>query len=173
MDIFKNLPQELIYTILQYAGELRVLQIKMTRENINRLINDDDNVIGFMHSIVDRPIRTRPPIYYIVYWKYLSIIYGNNMITNNYNLSQETFDKLNYVLTTDYYLDKLMTVVINDYNNYYLDDYYYNLCWMDGKCFINYSEDEEADLKPNIEEHRFKVFNETYDYIYPQEITNN
>jgi hypothetical protein len=169
--MFSDLPQELIYTILQYAGELRVLQIKMTKENIHRLINDDDNAIGFMHEIVDRPLRSGPPIYYFVYWTYLSLLSGN-MITNRYKLPQETFDKLNYVLTNDYYLDKLMTVFINDYNNYYLDDYYYNLCWVVGRFYINYYHydgdvDDVVERKSEIEEHRWKVFNETYDYIYP------
>ena len=177
--MFSELPQELIYNILHYAGELRVLKRKMTRENIHQIINYDDNAIGFMHEIVDRPLRTGPPIYYLVYWEYLSLLCGNgNMIVNRYKLSPETFEKFNYVLTTDYYLDKLMTVFINDYNNYYLDDYYYNLYWIDGRCYIDYyhyyeDTDDVVVRKWEIEEHRWKVFNETYDYIYPREITKN
>ena len=172
--MFFDLPEELIYNILQYAGELRVLKRKMTKENIHQIINDDYRAIRFMYGIVDRPIRTGPPIYYLVYWQYLSLLCGN-MIVNRYKLPQEHFNKFNYVLTNDYYLDKLMTVFINDYNNYYLDDYYYNLCWMDGRCYIDYDHyDEDIDnvveRKCEIEKHRWKVFNETYDYIYPQEI---
>jgi len=176
--MFFELPQELIYTIFQYAGELRVLKRKMTKENIHQIINDDDDAIGFIHELVDRPLRTGPHIYYLVYWEYLSLLAGNDNIVNRYNLSQETFDNFNYVLTNDYYLDKLMTVFINDYNNYYLDDYYYNLCWVDGRCYIDYYHydediDDEVKRKWEIEEHRWKVFNETYDYIYPREITQN
>ena len=172
--MFSDLPQELIYTIFQYAGELRVLKRKMTKENIHQIINDDDNAIGFIHGIVDRPLRTGPPIYYLVYWEYLSLLCGNgNMIVNRYKLPQETFDKFNYLLTNDYYLDKLMTVFTNDYNNYYLDDYYYNLHWIDGRCYIDYSHFNEdihdvVERKCEIEKYRFKVFNETYDYIYPR-----
>ena len=132
----------------------------MTKENIHQIINDDENVIGFIYDVLDRQIRIGPPIYYIVYWTYLSILSGN-MITNKYELKQEIFDQLNIVLKNDDYIDKLMTVFINDYNNYYLDDYYYNMCWMD--CYIDY---DKAVLKYEIEEYRCKVVNETYDYIY-------
>ena len=161
--MFFDLPNEIVYNILRYTGELRILKRKMTRENIFQIINDDINVIGFIYDIVDRPMRSRPPIYYLVYWTYLSTLSGN-MIENHYKLPEETFDKLNYILTNHYYIDKLMTVFINDYNNYYLDDNYYKLYWMDAKC---YDDDDEVDKKCEIEKYRFKVFNETYDHIYP------
>jgi hypothetical protein len=173
--MFSELPQELIYTIFKYAGELRLLKRKMTKENIHQIINDNYDAIGFMHGIVDRPIRTGPPIYYFVYWEYLSLLSGSMI---RFKLSQKDFDKLNYVLTNDYYLDKLMTVFINDYNNYYLDDYYYNLCWVDGRCYIDYNHydediDDEVKRKWEIEEHRWKVFNEICDYIYPPNLESS
>lgn len=168
--MFFELPNELIYNILNYAGELRVLKRKMTRENIHQILNDDYHAIGFMHGIVDRPLRSGPPIYYLVYWTYLSTLSGS-MIVNCYKFLQETFDKFNYVLTNDYYLDKLITVFINDYNNYYLDDYYYKLFWINGRCYIDDSHYNEnihdvVERKCEIEKYRFKVFNEIYDYIY-------
>ena len=151
-----QLPTEIIYNILQYAGELRVLKRKMTKENVFQIINDDESIITFIYDIVDRPIRTGPPIYYFVYWNYLKTL-SNNKIMNNYNLPQNMFDKL-------------MNVFINDYNNYYLDDnYYIDIVWYHGVCYSDFWNEIEKDKKHEIEEYRFEVFYEICEYIFENE----
>ena len=158
MDIFKNLPQELIYTILQYAGELRVLQIKMTRENMYRIINDDkrsngddDAIINFAFNIVDRPMRTGATIGYSYYWNMLSVLKAKSKC-----------ESVKYDIPHDI-LYKLEQIFINDYNQYYLDDeYYLYSIWMDAICF---KDDEWKETKWEIDNYRNTVFSEIEDLV--------
>ena len=160
--MFSQLPIEIIYNILQYTGELRILKRKMTIENMFNIINDDGPCTDFIYSIIDRPIRSGPPCYYNVYWHLLgelsnSKIHSSHDIDNKYNLPQTI-------------LDELINVFINDYNNYYLNDKYYYSFWYDSICYIDYNNDIRQKLKDEIEEYRFSTFYKINDLLFHPDI---
>ena len=145
------LPNEIIYMILQFSGDLRVLKRKMTRENIFHIIQDDHLLIDFIFDLVDRPMCTGPPIYYPVYWDLLNGM-RKQRIVSKYNLPQNT-------------LEKLVNLFINDYNHYYLDDDYYSSTWMNSICYTDYGNDLVKEKKWLIESYRYDVFDEIYNFI--------
>jgi len=162
MEIFHTLSIELVYIILQYAGELRILKRKMTRQNMIQIIDDDsdNSITNFIHDIVDRPIRTCPPMGYLYYWDMLSNIMEKQ--------KQKQKQKQEYISCDipEHILDKLITLFINDYNNYYLDDNYYEIDWVDSICYIDYSEQIRKEKKWEIENDRHQVFDEIYTYYH-------
>lgn len=162
--MFFELPNEIVYNILQYAGELRVLKRKMTRENIFQIINYDTTCFEFIYSIVDRPIRSGPPCYYNVYWHLLDEL-SNSKIYSYYNI----YNKCNKYNLQQTVLDKLINVFINDYNNYYLDDDYYNSLWYDAICYTDYNNDIRKKIKDEIENYRFAVFYEINDFLFQKD----
>jgi hypothetical protein len=153
MKIFQTLPMELVYVILQYAGELRILKRKMTRQNMFQIVNDDVNnsIPHFIYDIVDRPIRTCPSIGYSYYWALLS------NITDKITLPCDIPECI---------LHNLITLFINDYNNYYLDDSYYHIEWFDSICYIDFSQDIRKEKKWEIESYRHNVFDEITRYYH-------
>jgi len=157
MDLLNKLPTDIIYLILQYAGEIRILKRKMTKENVFRIINDDvryyDSIVDFIFSIVDRPFYTGPTIGYIYYWDLLKEIRDNKVCSVKYNISKNL-------------LDKLINVFINDYNYYYLDDnYYIHSFWMDAICYTDYASNIKKETKNEVECYRHHVFGEIEKYF--------
>ena len=150
------LPIEIIYTILEFSGDLRILKRKMTRENIFQIKNKD--IIDFIFDITDTPIRTGPYIYYPVYWDLLNGL-REQRIVNKYNLSENI-------------LEKIVNVFINDYNNYYLDDEYYYATWMNAICYTNYEKSLVNEKKWDIESYRYDVFDEIYNFMKGNTIRN-
>jgi hypothetical protein len=168
MNTFNKLPQELIYIILQYAGELRLLQIKMTRENMYQLINDDkqsyddDPIIGYAFTIVDRPMRTGATLGYSYYWNMLSVL-----------TAKANCESIQYDIPDDI-LYKLEEIFINDYNHYYLDDeYYINSIWVNAICYKDLYKDylhhEMKETKWEVEKYRHQLFHEIEQFV----ISNN
>jgi len=143
------LPIELIYNILEFSGDLRILKRKMTRENIFQIKNKD--IIDFIFDIIDRPNRTGPYIYYPVYWDLLNGL-REQRIVSKYNLSENI-------------LEKIVNVFINDYNNYYLDDEYYYATWMNAICYTDYEKSLVKEKKWDIESYRYDVFDEIYNFM--------
>ena len=159
MTIFEKTPTEILYLILQYAGELRILKRKMTKTNMLQILNDDNNndnsLMSFACDIVDRPVRNGVTGGYIFYWNLL------NKISN----TEEFFiTEHNYVITDDI-VDKLKNIFINDYNNYYLDDDYYNKTWVDGVCYTDFENNIIKETKHKIERYRHDIFDEIQELV--------
>lgn len=156
MEIFKQTPVEIIYLILQYTGELRILKRKMTNKNMFQIINDDirnnDSIIQFVSDIVDRPICSGPTTGYFYYWNLLEEIIDNKVCRTKKFISENL-------------LHQLINVFINDYNNYYLDDkYYIDSIWINAICYADYSSNILQKTKNEIESYRHKVFHEIEQY---------
>ena len=154
MNVFHKIPSELIYIILQYAGEVRVLKRKMTRKNMYQILNDDihpydeNPIINFVFTIVDRPLYTGTTVGYSYYWNFLTV------------LSCKRNCQIIHYDIPDNILYKLEEIFINDYNEYYLDDdYYLYTIWMDAICYYEDKEDEikEQNGRLKIIDIRFSV----------------
>jgi hypothetical protein len=132
----------------------RILKRKMTTQNMFQIVNDDINhsIVHFIYDIVDRPIRSSPSIGYFYYWKFLSSI-----LDKNNSLSCDIPECI---------LHNLITLFINDYNNYYLDDNYYHIEWFDSICYINFLQDIRKEKKLEIEKYRHEVFDEISRYYH-------
>lgn len=170
MNVFNKLPNELIYRIFQYAGELRILNRKMTRENMYQILNDDirdnhsEQIIEFVWTIVDRPMRTGPTVGYLYYWDFLKV-FSAKKDDKNIQYKYHIPDTIVY---------KFEEIFINDYNHYYLDDeYYLHSFWMDAFCYDwesypDYEASEPRETKWYVEKYRNSVFSEIDDLVFPK-----
>jgi hypothetical protein len=170
MNVFNKLPNELIYIILQYAGELRILKRKMTRENMYQILNDDirsynkNEIITFLWGIVDRPMRTGPTVDYFYYWDFLKVLSAKKD-GKNIQYKYHIPDTIVY---------KFEQIFINDYNHYYLDDeYYLHSFWEDAfcydwECYPDYHSSEPKKLKLYVERYRNSVCIEVCRLVFPK-----
>ena len=160
-----KLPYELVYIILQYLGELRILKRKMTRENMFQIINDDKRInksfIDFAFDIVESPFYNHSFYYY---WYVLSNIKFNKKMNTVFMKNGIVYEM------PESFIEELLKIIINDYNYYYLDDEYYYKVWNTGICYIfddsynssdiiSYSTKYHKEKKREIESLRTDFFN--------------
>jgi hypothetical protein len=121
--------------ILIYAGELRFLKIKMNKANIKYLFENDANIsIYLTNKTMTYMTSTREAIYLQMLDKL-----ENKNISNMEDICNQII-KTNIILkiTLKYCLD-VIEDIINDYNEFYLnDDYYYGGYWYNGYWFNGY-----------------------------------
>jgi hypothetical protein len=139
MKQFINLPCVLVNLVLEYAGELRILKNKMNRKNIVMILRRDIkqyNPIGeFIITMHDRERRSSS-IHFMIYSSFI-----HNLIMGNMNVLTYHFGFLTYTITQEMY-DNLITVFINDYNHYYLNDEYYYCTWYNGTCYTHHCDED-------------------------------
>lgn len=121
--------------ILIYAGELRFLKIRMNKSNIKYLFENDKNIsIYLTNKTMTYMTSTREAIYLQMLDKL-----ENKNISNMEDICNQII-KTNIILkiTLKYCLD-VIEDIINDYNEFYLnDDYYYGGYWYNGYWFNGY-----------------------------------
>ena len=121
--------EELLHNILSYSNDLRILKIKMNKTNIKYLFDNDRNIYNYLFA---KTSSTMARLGECIYLKTIE------MLNDKSTKMEMIFDKLvvyfeKYSYTTCYeylsyeYYDVILNIIINDYNNYYLNDkYYYN-----------------------------------------------
>lgn len=113
---------DIIQHILSYNDDLRVLKIKMNKQNIKYLFENIKELYAYLWCMKGylEFTETKEENIYITIIELLS--------NKNYNMNEirNNVSYLDYDDLFEYYI----AIIINNYNNYYLDDnYYYNGYW--------------------------------------------
>jgi hypothetical protein len=129
-----NLPTEILYTILSYSDDIRILKIKMNKNNIKYLFELDRQICDYLYS------KTSSFTPCLGEGLYLTLI---NILNDESIKIENVFDTLlNHIKkwnsNIDYYdynwYNSMLDIVISDYNDLYLNDkYYYDGYWYDGR----------------------------------------
>lgn len=119
------LPNELVVNILEYSDDLRILKIKMDKKNIKYLFENIEELQFYLFEKISSFTSCLGECIYLKIIKLLS--YKKFSIDN-------AFDELckSYSTLDKKYFDFIIKTMIDDYNNYYLnDEYYYGGYWYD------------------------------------------
>ena len=120
------LPNELLVNIFEYSDDLRILKIQMDKKNIKYLF---ENIADLEYYLYEKTSSFTPCLGECIYLTTINLLSNKKMSIDNVFVelckSYSTVDK-KYVETT------ILNIIIDDYNNYYLDDkYYYGGYWYD------------------------------------------
>jgi hypothetical protein len=116
--------------ILSYGANLRTLKIKMDEKNIKYLFKNDEDVFQYLYDKESTFTTTQGEGIYLCTVRLLN--QENINMDNIFNELQKYYKKLNIDVSYEYY-KFILSIIIENYNDYYLNDtYYYNGYWDDG-----------------------------------------
>jgi hypothetical protein len=135
------LPINVINDILGFAGELRVMKIKMDKNNIKYIFENDKNVSQYLWC---KTSSFDTNLYEDIHLKIIDYLTDKKIHMKSLFEKIEKHYKQSYNIDIKYQLFcNIIEMIIDDYNDYYLnDDYYYDGYWYDGKWY-NYQEENE------------------------------
>ena len=135
------LSDEILHTIFAYSGDLRILKIKMNKTNIKYLFDNDRDIYHYLYA------KTETLTSYLgeIYLKTLTVLRDKYLTMDMVFDEMMEYIKLYYSnpdsISQDYY-NKIIDMIMEDYNTYYLDDkFYYNGYWED-ECWHTDTESE-------------------------------
>jgi hypothetical protein len=129
-----NLPSDIICNILGYADEFRCMKIKMDNKNMEYIFENDKNIGKYLYSKIS---SFNTDIYEDIH---LQII---DYLINKKIPMESTFEKVekhykschNFNVTYELFCN-IIKMIIDDYNDYYLnDEYYYGGYWYDDEWY--------------------------------------
>ena len=131
-----NFPTEIIQNILSYSNDVRILKIKMNKTNIKYLFDIDRQLSDYLYA---KTHSFTPCWEEGLYLTLINILNDTSVqIENVYkNLIHHImkhnihFEYCNYEL-----YDDMLNMIINDYNEFYLNDYYYYHGYWDNQEWI-------------------------------------
>jgi len=135
---------DVIHNILSYADELRVLKIQMDRKNMKYIFENDSAVYDYL---VDKTSSTTPCLGEGVYLTTLKVLNCSEVHMDNvFTEVEQYFKRWNIIISYELFYS-ILGAIINDYNNYYLnDEYYYGGYWYDEE-WHKYEEQENEEVK--------------------------
>ena len=154
---------DVIQHILSYNDDLRVLKIKMNKENIKYLFENIKELYAYLWCMKGylEFLKKEENIYITIIELLSNKNYNMNEIKNNVSYSDDLFE---------YFI----TIIINNYNNYYLDDnYYYNGYWLENdwlfsegkKFYYGYPRILKTKMNEKNMKHLIENNNEIYSYL--------
>jgi len=137
-----NFPTEILHNILSYSNDVRILKIKMNKINIKYLFDIDRQICDYLYA------KTSSFTPCLGEGLYLTII---NILNDTTIKMENVFDNLLTHITTwniniDFYnydwFNSMLDIIINDYNEFYLNDYYYyDGYWHDENWILTYNDE--------------------------------
>lgn len=126
------LSNNLIQTILLYNSDLRIMKIKMDRKNMKYLFDNDRDIYKYLSAMASTTNTCLGEGIYLNTLYYL----------NDKGLKMEIviekvieyFNKYNITLSNND-VSGILNSIIDDYNDFYLNDNYYYGYWDDGKWY--------------------------------------
>lgn len=136
-----NSNRDVFAKILTYSNNLRFLKIVMNYKNIKYLFENDGNISIYLNKKIETLLPSSSEKIYLSMIEYLK--------SNENSTLESVYDKIvSDVNDGDIdleYCKKIMDKIVDDYNKFYLNDYYYyGGYWYEGtwiKC-----ENEESEL---------------------------
>lgn len=127
--------------ILTYSNNLRFLKIVMNYKNIKYLFENDGNISIYLNKKMETLLPSSSEKIYLSMIEYLKSDKNSNL--------ESVYDKIVSDVNDDdidlEYCKKIIDKIVDDYNKFYLNDYYYyGGYWYEGtwiKC-----ENEESEL---------------------------
>lgn len=140
------LNEDIVKNILSYnSGNMRVLKIKMNKQNMKYLFETNSEIYDYLYR---KTISFTSSLGEVLYLKIIALLNNKNIKMNDLfqellqEIPSETYKK--YV--NENYLDFIINIIIDDYNNYYLVDEYYNDgYWFDEILYSNKANDYLTD----------------------------
>ena len=140
------LNEDIIKNILSYnSGNMRVLKIKMDKQNMKYLFETNSEIYDYLYR---KTISFTSSLGEVLYLKIIALLNNKNIKMNDLfqellqEIPSETYKK--YV--NENYVDFIINIIIDDYNNYYLVDEYYNDgYWFDEMWYSNKANDYLTD----------------------------
>jgi hypothetical protein len=138
------LNQDIVKNILSYTGNMRVLKIKMDKQNMKYLFETNSEIYDYLYK---KTISSTSSLGEVLYLKIIFLLNNKNIKMNH--LFQELLQEIPYEIYNKYkkcinenYVDFIINIIIDDYNNYYLvDEYYYDGYWLDEMWYSNKAND--------------------------------
>jgi len=138
------LNEDIVKNILSYTGNMRVLKIKMDKQNIKYLFETNSEIYDYLYR---KTISSTSSLGEVLYLKIIHLLNNKNIKMNH--LFQELLQEIPYETYNKYkkcinenYVDFIINIIIDDYNNYYLvDEYYYDGYWLDEIWYSNKAND--------------------------------
>lgn len=136
------LNEDIIKNILSYnSGNMRLIKIKMDKQNMKYLFETNSEIYDYLYR---KTISFTSSLGEILYLKIIALLNNKNIKMNDLfqellqEIPSETYKK--YVNKN--YVDFIINIIIDDYNNYYLVDEYYNDgYWFDEMLYSNKAND--------------------------------
>jgi hypothetical protein len=138
------LNEDIVKNILTYSGNMRLLKIKMDKQNIKYLFETNSEIYDYLYR---KTISFTSSFGEVLYLKIIALLNDKNIKMND--LFQELLKEIpstykQYV--NENYIDFIINIIIDDYNNYYLvDEYYYDGYWFDEMWYSNKANDYLTD----------------------------
>jgi hypothetical protein len=138
------LNEDIVKNILTYSGNMRLLKIKMDKQNIKYLFETNSEIYDYLYR---KTISFTSSFGEVLYLKIIALLNDKNIKMND--LFQELLQEIpstykQYV--NENYIDFIINIIIDDYNNYYLvDEYYYDGYWFDEMWYSNKANDYLTD----------------------------
>lgn len=139
------LNEDIIKNILTYSGNMRLLKIKMDKQNMKYLFETNSEIYDYLYR---KTISFTSSLGEVFYLKIIALLNNKNIKMNDLfqellqEIPSETYKK--YV--NENYVDFIINIIIDDYNNYYLVDEYYNDgYWFDEIWYSNKANDYLTD----------------------------
>jgi hypothetical protein len=139
------LNEDIVKNILTYSGNMRLLKIKMDKQNIKYLFETNSEIYDYLYR---KTISFTSSFGEVLYLKIIALLNDKNIKMNDLfqellqEIPSETYKK--YV--NENYVDFIINIIIDDYNNYYLvDEYYYDGYWFDEMWYSNKANDYLTD----------------------------
>lgn len=142
------LNEDIIKNILTYSGNMRLLKIKMDKQNMKYLFETNSEIYDYLYR---KTISFTSSLGEVLYLKIIALLNNKNIKMNDLfqellqEIPSETYKK--YVNdVNENYVDFIINIIIDDYNNYYLVDEYYNdVYWFDEMWYSNKANDYLTD----------------------------
>jgi hypothetical protein len=124
-----NLPLDIIYNILGYADEFRCMKIKMNNKNMKYIFENDKNIGKYLYSKIS---SFNPNIYEDIHLKIIDYLINKKIpLETTFEKIEKQYNSYQNIVTYKLFYN-IIKMIIDDYNDYYLnDDYYYGGYWYD------------------------------------------
>jgi len=135
------LNEDIVKNILSYSGNMRVLKIKMDKQNMKYLFETNSEIYDYLYR---KTISFTSSFGEVLYLKIIALLNNKNVKMDNLfqELLQENPSETYKKYINETYIDFIINIIIDDYNNYYLVDEYYNDgYWFDEMWYSNKAND--------------------------------
>lgn len=118
---------ELLHNILSYSDNLRILKIKMKKRNMKYLFVNDKQLHEYLR---EKKSSFTPSLNECGYLSLIDILSDKSIkMENVFDSLFLEYKKWGIMINTEWY-DGMLDNIINDYNDFYLNDnYYYHGYW--------------------------------------------
>jgi hypothetical protein len=176
--VHTNLNIDVLQHILSYNDDMRILKVKMNQQNIKYLFESSRDIYNYLWCM-KRSLEFSNKKKERIYVDILELLSNKNYKMKeikNHILSLPSYHE--YLNESHDWFDYFMDLIINNYNNYYLDDrFYYNGYWRNNywvcgegeKFYDGYPRILKTKMNEHNIKHLFEKNRDIYAYLWCME----